>query len=183
MLRTNVSVGVLIGSMLLTAVGADEPGTKEKKATASPTEISSRFERLKGLAGDWQIAGPNDKAKRGKIAVRYRLSAGGSAVVETLFPGEDKEMVSVYHRDGDQLTMTHYCCAGNQPRMRASARGGQDELVFEFAGGSNLDPAQDMYMHGLLIRFVDSDRLHTEWEYYRGGKAAGKHQFDLIRKK
>jgi len=38
-------------------------------------------------------------------------------------------------------------------------------------------------MHGLLIRFVDADRLHTEWEYYRDGKAAGKHKFDVIRKK
>ena len=46
-----------------------------------------------------------------------RTTGGGSAVTETLFPGTAHEMMSVYHMDGDDLVLTHYCAGGNQPRM------------------------------------------------------------------
>ncbi len=47
---------------------------------------SPEFERLKQLAGVWE--GTSDMGKEGeKVRVEYRLTAGGSALVETLFPG------------------------------------------------------------------------------------------------
>ncbi len=79
--------------------------------------------------------------------------------------------------------MTHYCCAGNQPRMRGKIGERKDELVFEFAGGSNLNPAKDGHIHEGKIRFVDADHLHSEWAYFADGKEAGRHSFDLVRKK
>jgi len=33
----------------------------------------------------------------------------------------DHEMTNVYHMDGPTLVMTHYCAAGNQPRLRAAS--------------------------------------------------------------
>ena len=57
----------------------------------------------------------------GPRMAEYRVTASGTAVVETLFPGSDHEMVSVYTKDkksGD-LLMTHYCGLGNQPRSAA----------------------------------------------------------------
>ncbi len=90
--------------------------------------------------------------------------------------------MSVYHRDGDQLVMTHYCCAGNQPRMRA--RPGKDkEIVFDFTGAGNLKSANDPHIHGGLLRFVDADCIHSEWEFHANGALADKHVFDLVRKK
>jgi hypothetical protein len=183
MRRTNYVVPALVWVVLFVCAGADEPCAKHAKPKVDSKAVDSAFDRLKELAGDWQVAGPKDDARKGKIEVRYRLTAGGTALVETLFPGEDKEMVTVYHRDGDQLLLTHYCMAGNQPRMRAKAGGSKDQLVFEFAGGTNLDPAKDLHMHGYRLQFLDSDHIHAEWEYYRDGKAAGKHEFDLARTK
>jgi hypothetical protein len=174
---------LLMGTVLLASVAADEPGSKAKKPATNGKEASSAFERLKNLAGEWQLAAPGDEAERGKTTVRYRLTARGSALVETLFPDTDKEMVTVYHRDGDQVVLTHYCCCGNQPRMKAQDGSAKDELVFEFAGGTNLNPAKDPHMHGYRVRFVDADHLHGEWQFYVGGKAAEKHTFDLVRKK
>jgi hypothetical protein len=173
------ALGLLVGTVLLASVAADEP----RKTANDAKDVQAAFERFKKLAGDWQLASPKDEASRDKIAVRYRLTARESAVVETLFPDTDKEMATVYHRDGDRLVLTHYCCCGNQPRMCARIGDDKDELVFEFAGGSNLDPAKDMHMHNYWVRFVDADHLHAEWEYYVDGKAAGKHVFDLVRKK
>ncbi len=92
-------------------------------------------------------------------------------------------MVTVYHPDEGQVLLTHYCCCGNQPRMRGRIGDKPDELVFEFAGGNNLDPAKDFHMHDCKIRFVDADHVHAEWESYRDGKSAGKHTFNLVRKK
>jgi hypothetical protein len=179
MTRLRLALGLVVGGVLLASVAADEP----RKAANDPKDVQAAFERLKVLAGDWQLASPRDDTPRDQVAVRYRLTARDSAVVETLFPGTDKEMATVYHRDGDHLTLTHYCCCGNQPRMCARVGDDKEELVFEFAGGSNLDPAKDMHMHNCRIRFVDADHLHAEWEYYVDGKAAGKHTFDLVRKK
>jgi hypothetical protein len=92
-------------------------------------------------------------------------------------------MLSVYHRDGDEVAMTHFCCVGNQPRFRAKIGKNKDELIFEFVGGSNIDPAKDMHIHGGVIRFVDADHIHSEWYMYVDGKQAQTHGSDLVRKK
>jgi hypothetical protein len=183
MQRWKILAGLLVGGVLVSAVPADEPGRNDKKLADNPKEVVAAFERLKKLAGEWQAASPKDEVAKGKVAIRYQLTAGGSAVVETIFPGEDMEMVSVYHKNGNELLMTHYCCLGNQPRMRARIGANKDELVFEFAGGGNLDPAKDMHIHDGRIRFVDADHIHSEWEMYADGKPGEKHAFDLIRKK
>jgi hypothetical protein len=183
MLRFKLSLALLLGMVLLGSLAADEPAKPEKKSTPDAKDVGSSFDRLKKLAGDWQLANPKDEATRGKIVERFRLTAGGSAVVETHFPGDEHEMVTIYHRDGDQLLLTHYCHLGNQPQMRARTGDGKDELVFEFAGGSNLNPAKDAHMHNCRIRFVDADHIQGEWELYADGKSAGKHTFDLVRKK
>jgi hypothetical protein len=183
MLRTSLSVGMLAGVLSLGSLSVDEPGPKSAKPNVDPTPTSFAWQRLKDLAGEWKLATAPGQADKGEIVARYSLTAAGSTVVETLFPGSDKEMVTVYNRDGDHLMLTHYCCCGNQPRMRAGCGDAQGELVFEFAGGTNLDPAKDLHMHGYRVRFVDANRFHGEWEYYRDGKSAGKHTFDLVRKK
>src|SRR5258708_4442203 len=82
----------------------------------SPPKSSADFERLKSLIGVWQGTetgghGPAD------VRVEYRLTAGGSALEEKLFPGTPHEMVSVYYDEDGKLGMTHYCMLGNHPRM------------------------------------------------------------------
>jgi hypothetical protein len=63
-------------------------------------------------------------------------------LVERLFPGAPQEMTTVYHREGADLALTHYCAGGNQPRMRARAPAADaNVLEFAFDGGTNLDPA------------------------------------------
>jgi hypothetical protein len=180
MLASKFSLALAGGALLLASLAAEEPGKTAKKGGK---DVRAAYERLTKLVGEWQLKEVKDDALKGKTAVRYRLTAGKNALVETLFPGDDKEMVTIYHRDGDELVLTHYCCCGNQPRMRANIGHDKDELVFEFAGGSNLNPEKDLHMHNYRVRFVDADHIKGEWEYYQDGKAAGKHTFDLVRKK
>ncbi len=62
----------------------------------------------------------------------FKLLSGGSAVRETMFPGTDHEMTNMYHLDGHDLVLTHYCAEGNQSRMRAKPGGKNNVLEFKF---------------------------------------------------
>src|SRR3954469_8639993 len=71
------------------------------------------FARFKQLAGTWVAADDQGKPTDQVIAV-YKVTAARRAVHETLRPGGDHEMVTVFHLDGPNLVLTHYCAAGNQ---------------------------------------------------------------------
>jgi hypothetical protein len=173
-----------IGAAILLAAVAGQPIRAEDKPSGNgKTALSAAFDRLQGLVGEWEEQTPKDPAAKGKTVVQYRTTGGGTALTETIFPGSNMEMLSVYHRDGDQLVMTHFCCVGNQPRFRAKIGKTKDELVFEFVGGANIDPAKDMHIHGGLIRFVDADHAHAEWYAHSDGKQSETYAFDLVRKK
>jgi hypothetical protein len=183
MYRPKVSATMLVGTILFATVAADEPRHAGHKPSTNTRQVDSAFERFKGLVGDWEVADAENESQKGKIALRYHLTSGGSAVVETVFPGGDMEMVTVYHRSGAQLMLTHYCHLGNQPRMRTKGVDDNGELVFHFADGGDLDPGKDTHMHSARIRFVDANHFSTEWELYRDGKSVEVHKFDLVRKK
>jgi hypothetical protein len=89
-------------------------------------------------------------------------AAGGSALVETVFPGSEHEMVTVYHADGNDLVLTHYCMEGNQPRMRAR-NGTGPRFDFQFDGGTNIDPRRDRHMHSASLELLGDDEIRTEW--------------------
>ena len=145
-------------------------------------QAEAAFARLVALKGDWVSAEPADPTP-GAVAATYRVTAGGSAVIETLFPGQAEEMVSVYTCDGRGIAMTHYCMVGNQPQMVASGLEG-DVLAFDFTGGEGFDAASDMHMHSATLIFVSPDELRSEWQGWVDGRPAPEHtgRFHLVRK-
>ena len=144
---------------------------------------ASALDPLKKLAGEWVgKAGPSG-GQMMDATVTYRVTANGSAVMETLFPGASEEMVTMYTVDKGGLVLTHYCAAGNQPRMMARKSAAANELVFDFAGGANINPARDQFMHNAKLVFVDDDRLRSEWTDWKNGKKTQTMVFELERKK
>jgi hypothetical protein len=129
---------------------------------AAGKAASPALERFKALAGDWLAAEDGEMSKKGDLVARYAVTAGGSAVVETVFPGSPYEMVTVYHADGADLVLTHYCMSGNQPRMRARAAGGS-RFDFKFDGGTNVDPGKDRHMNSASFELVGEDEIRTVW--------------------
>jgi hypothetical protein len=151
---------------------------------AKPGEKAAAFEQFKQLAGDWVGKETHDgKESSDDILVNYKVVSAGSAVVETLLCGSDHEMITVIHRDGKDLALTHYCALGNQPHMRAKLNGDSKSVAFKFAGVSNLKSDQEMHMHDATFTFVDKDTLKTEWTHFKDGKNAGTVVFLLKRKK
>jgi hypothetical protein len=151
--------------------------------TVAGTEhaASPAFERFKALAGEWVAAEDGEMVKKGQLVARYRVTAGGTAVVEELFPGQHHAMDTVYYMDGKELVLTHYCMNGNQPRMRA--KGGSSSTVeFAFDGGSNIDPKHTAHMHQATFDFVGPDELRATWTEYEHGKAAMTVRMHTVRK-
>ena len=126
---------------------------------------------LKALAGNWVRVGENGQPSE-QVVSTYRVTAAGSAVEEVLFPGTDHEMVTMYHQDGDNLLLTHYCAAGNQPRMKARNGTNPGELVFEFMDATNLRSPADPHMHAGTITIVDADHLRRSGKGTRTGNRA-----------
>ncbi|AMV40282.1 hypothetical protein [Planctomyces sp. SH-PL62] len=121
---------VLSASLVATALGAGD----EKKADSPVTAIAA-FDRLKTLVGDWKNSSsacdPGAEEVPGSDVVKYKLTGAGSALVEVSMPGTPMEMTSIYHLDGDDLRMTHYCALGNQPRLKLDKTASKaDRLVF-----------------------------------------------------
>lgn len=127
------------------------------------------FEKLKSLAGEWEGTLPDGATGR----TTYRLTSGGSVLVETMMPGEPMEMITVYHPDGDSVVATHYCEAKNQPRMRAGATSGEvREIAFKFLDITNLESPTAPHMRELLLTFQDNDHFEARWTYRENGKDA-----------
>jgi hypothetical protein len=165
--------------IFLALATAPLPG-QDKKPADKEVGQAAGFEQFKLLAGDWVGKGPGKDGR--EFHIQYRVTAGGSAVVETIAPGTEHEMISVIHPDGSDLILTHYCHLGNQPRMKASGGDG-NKIEFKFAGVTNLKSEKDRHMHDATYTFVDRDTLRSEWTLYNEGKAASQFVFELKRKK
>jgi hypothetical protein len=159
-------------------------GARGGDAPATAPAAQAGLDRIKKLAGTWVEAGKDGKPTDKVVSV-VKVTAGGSAVQETLFPGTPMEMVSVYHLDRGELVMTHYCVLGNQPRMKADPKSPANQIRWVFAGGTNLDPAKDAHMHGGTVTFIDDDHIEFAGEAWEGGKPAPDHCgcLKLVRKK
>lgn len=162
------------------ALFANDAG-KSADPTATVFDAKSAFEYLKSLAGDWQKLG-NEKDHDGS-AVSFRVTAAGSTVIQTYGPGQPHEMISVYHLDGDQLLMTHYCSLKNAPKMKFEKTGRPGEIKWAFNGGTNFDPQVDAHAHEGLLRAKGPDAYEATAIGWAGGKAGTPRVSVMKRKK
>lgn len=176
--KTRVLTGIAIG---LVATAAAAQSTAAKPASAA--DAKAAFEQIRKLVGDWEGTGGEADKPGAPMSISYRLTAGGNTVVETLFRDAPHEMLTMYHLDGDALLLTHYCAAGNQPRMRLNPKASSpDVLVFSFLDATNLKSPRDVHMHDLTLTIVSADEIRAEWTTYVDGKPAGKKVMQMKRK-
>jgi hypothetical protein len=180
MVRRFLGCGLLLISLQVTAYGEDKAGAK-----LPPAPTNAGLEKLKRLAGTWVAAGQDGKPSDQVVSI-IKVTAGGSAVHETLFPGQPHEMISVYTANGPDLLLTHYCVLGNQPRMKANTNSLSNQISFKFAGGANLDPKKDKHMHDATLTIVDDDHIEitaVAWEAGAPAKDQCCTGMKLIRRK
>jgi hypothetical protein len=134
-----------------------------------PYKGSEAFERVKQLAGNWQGTIDMGKGPQ-KIIATYKVTAAGSAIVETVFEGAPHEMVSIYHDNskGD-LTMVHYCAEHNQPKFSLKNMDAKN-VTMELAPDSDIDVAKDKHIHVATIRFDGEGKMTQLWTGFENGK-------------
>src|SRR5215469_7558816 len=90
---------------------------------AADENVGARaLDQLKTLVGNWEgtFEWTGARTAAGPMNASYFVTGNGSAVVENLIVENAPMMTSVYHLDGSDLRMTHFCAAQNQPRLKAS---------------------------------------------------------------
>jgi hypothetical protein len=175
---------ILAGGLMLLSLTTLAHGEGKAEASRKASAPHAGLERMKKLAGTWVEAGKDGKPTDKVVSV-IKVTGGGSVVHETLFPGQPHEMISVYLVEGGDLIMTHYCVLGNQPRMKADPKSPAGKIRFEFAGGTNLDPAKDKHMHEGTVTFVDDDHIEVDGVAWENGKPCAEccAGLKLVRKK
>jgi hypothetical protein len=157
-------MGAAVAAMMWLSLGSTAAYATGKQDNGA----AAAFAKIKSLAGNWEA-----ETEKGKVTSSYEVVSNGSAVLEKInVPGES-EMVTVYHLDGSRLVLTHYCTAGNQPRMQAEAYDPEsNQLVFKFAGGDNLSDPNTGHMHNAVLKFSGPDAFTAVWTFHKDGKAA-----------
>jgi len=139
---------VLVTAGCQVAMGRPSPGAAPAPVSASATpggtwatDTNVAWAELqRALVGTWKA----NTAEQRTYRVSYRVVSNGSALVETFTSGASgKETLSVYHRDGGALVMTHYCAQGNQARLKATAAT-RESVMFAFLDATNVGAEQDV---------------------------------------
>lgn len=147
-----------------------------------PAASAAAFDTLKSLAGTWRGEGVAGD-QRTSVDLHFEVVSAGTAVMERLFVGTPHEMVTMYHRDGDRLVLTHYCSVGNQPSMELKGWTASPEAVmsFGFTGASNWASQDALVMHDARLVVTGANQLSTTWSAWNHGKLDHSANFTFSR--
>lgn len=153
---------------------------------AEDSAAQKSFDTMKTLAGTWQgrltTQPPTPEANNLAAQVSLRVTSMGNALVhEMSMEGRPDHPVTMFYVDNDRLTLTHYCDAGNRPRMtsRPSPDGKTVEFDFLDLSGGN----EHGHMHHALFTVINADRHSEDWTYMGPGDKPVRAHLDLQRTK
>jgi hypothetical protein len=174
----NILRKLLAVTLGIAAVGA----ASVRFASAATSGGAAAFEQMKALVGSWTT----DTAANGKATLHLELTSGGTALLEKFQMddnGKPVEMITLYYVDGDQLKLTHYCMAGNQPTMAGTYDAAAKTIKFDFVSVSNLKSPDEGHMHHALYTFIDKDHFKTNWTFRKDQKDSFTEDATYIRVK
>jgi hypothetical protein len=149
------------------------------------SDAQRSFDKLKTLAGSWEgnvTTLPQEPAIEGKLMqVTLRATSMGNALMhEMTGAGRPDDPITMLYLDEDRLLLTHYCDAGNRPRMAGKLLPDGKTVEFEFldVAGST----QYGHMHHAAFTFVDTNHHIEDWIFMGQGDKPVHAHFDLHRK-
>jgi hypothetical protein len=156
------------------------------------TDGQKSFDKLKTLAGSWQgpvtATPPQPDWGDKPVQVSLRVTSRGNALVHEMKeagspddPTKYDHPVTMFYVDGERLLLTHYCDAGNRPRMAAKISPDGKTVEFDFldvAGGT-----QYGHMHHALFTMIDANHHTEDWTYMEPGDKMVRAHLELQRAK
>src|SRR5947209_20626269 len=138
-------------------------------AALAQSDAQKSFDALKSLAGTWQAT------YEGKpMQATLRVTSMGNAILHEMKGEGPDNPITMFYLDGDRLLLTHYCDAGNRPRMAGKMSPDGKSLEFDFldVAGST----QKGHMHHVVFTFIDADHHTEDWTFMLpGAKSAPAH--------
>ncbi len=125
------------------------------------SDAQKSFDKLKTLAGSWE--GTMD----GKpLQVSLRVTSMGNALIhEMTGAGRPDDPITMFNLDGARLLMTHYCDAGNQPRLVGTVPPDGKTFTFDFIDATNLLSSQMGHMQHVVFTLIDANHHTEKWEF------------------
>ena len=156
---------------------------------AQSTDAQKSFDLLKTLAGTWH--GPVTTVpqqpdwEKEPVWVTLRVTSRGNAIVhEVKEPGtsddpKHDDPITMLYVDKDHLYLTHYCDAGNRPRMVGKVSPDGKTVEFDLVDVSG--PTLYGHMHHAVFTIIDSNHHTEDWTYMQPGDKPVQAHLDLQR--
>jgi hypothetical protein len=152
-------------------------------AAFAQSDGQKSFDKLKALSGVWEgkvtADIPLSKSNQDLVVrVTLRTTSSGNALLHEMNSGDPGDPVTVFYMDEGRLLLTHYCDAGNRPRMEAKTSPDGKTVDFELldVSGKNLQE----HMHHATFTFIDVNHHSEDWTFMMGDKMVHGHM-DLHR--
>ncbi|HUI43823.1 MAG TPA: hypothetical protein VL523_17825 [Terriglobia bacterium] len=150
--------------------------TSLSTVAVAQSDAQKSFDQLKTLAGSWQ---GNFEGK--PVQVTLRVTSMGNALMHEMTGGGPEDPITMLYVDNDRLTLTHYCDAGNRPRMVAKESPDGKTVDFDL-----LDVAGSMqhgHMDRAVFTLIDANHHTEDWTYMEPGDKPVQAHLDLQRTK
>ena len=181
-LRLMPSVVVVMSAVVL--ISLSTVGLAQSDAQKSDAQKS--FDKLKTLAGSWEghvTTVPPEADIEGKLVqATLRVTSMGNALMhEMTGAGRPDDPITMLYLDGDRLLLTHYCDAGNRPRMVGKMSPDEKTVEFDFLDVSG--STQYGHMHHAVFTIIDANHHIEDWTYMEPGDKPAHAHMDLQRAK
>jgi hypothetical protein len=156
------------------------------QSVAPQSDAQKSFDKLKTLAGSWEgrvTTVPPQADIEGKLThATLRVTSMGNAVMhEMTGAGRPDDPITMLYLDGDRLLLTHYCDAGNRPRMTGTIS--SDGKTVEFAFLDVAGSTQYGHMDHAVFTTIDANHHTEDWTYMEPGDKPVHAHIDLQRTK
>jgi hypothetical protein len=187
LLLAAVSMSLSTAASDVALAQSGQTGQSAQAVQTAQSDAKGSFDTLKTLDGAWEgpvtTDPPVPELGSGTTAkVWLRVTSMGNALMhEMKMAGRPDDPITMLYLDEGRLLLTHYCDAGNRPRMvgKASPDGKTVEFDFLDITGST----QYGHMHRSAITMIDADHHTEDWTFMLPGDKHVRAHFDLRRAK
>ena|SRR5437764_236669 len=171
----------------LSTVALAQSDAQKSLVSVAPSEAQKSFTTIKSLAGEWEgpITVSEVPAMSGKsMHATMRVTSRGNVLVHEfqeagtpLDATKYDHPVTMLYVDGEQLTLIHYCDAGNRPRMTGTMSPDGKKVEFEL---KDISGTTEHHMHHSVFTIIDANHHIEDWTFMMNDKPIHAH-FDLHR--
>src|SRR4030088_775809 len=179
---------LFVGLMLLCTEAFAQSDAQKSSVAPAPSDAQKSFTTMKSLAGEWE--GPVTVPEMPEMSggkpthISLRVTSRGNVLVHEMQEAgtpldatKYDHPVTMLYVDGDQLTLIHYCDAGNRPRMTGKMSPDGKKVEFEL---KDISGSTEEHMHHSVFTIIDANHHTEDWTFMMNDKPIHAH-FDLHR--